>query len=145
MLYSTSCVSAIFNAEKNITSQLIRHRADCQGVLIFRVHIHKSLVFRYNVIRQIFSSNLIWTVNGLGLASKFQWEILKEYFVSHEKKSWQIALGKRGVKCCLKICSYGQWSYTQKLFTMSRWRKKIYLTNWRQFFMRLSCYWSWIS
>ena len=21
----------------------------------------------------------------------------------------------------------------------------IYLTNWRQFFMRLSCYWSWIS
>ena len=38
----------------------------------FRVHIHKSLVFPYNVIRQIFSSNLYWTVNGLGLASKFQ-------------------------------------------------------------------------
>ena len=33
-VYSTSCVSAIFNAEKNITSQLIHHRADCQGVLI---------------------------------------------------------------------------------------------------------------
>ena len=41
------------------------------------------------------------------------------------------------------------WSWhvctIQEVAVVVRWPEELKLTNWRPFFMRLSCYWSWIS
>ena len=52
------------------------------------------------------------------------------------RKTWAVSVGSWA-----RLNHAQNWSWYLGLSTLS----KICLTNWRQYFMRLSCYWSWIS
>ena len=127
-----------------------RNTGNVSVSFIFVSQCHLGAIHFQNPLSAINPEN-VFHINNLSLLSWLLWR--KSFFVTSPQgfirprnyhKQWEIAKSiyffpsspsLRGmIVFCAKICHF-----------LSHFSCDIQLTNWRQFFMRLSCYWSWIS
>ena len=85
-------------------------------------------------------STELWTVCPLSYARSIHWAM-----GSLSTEPWAVYLLSFFIQKYRYLGSLGSFGNKQKLRIAGFFSYLCNLTNWRQFFMRLSCYWSWIS